>query len=193
MCYKWLDISSLCHSLLHKVGNADLEAIYYFSAYAFHLNDPSVIARHMGYMKCLEDTSIVKNIAEFKKKEVRCTLFPQNTNTCANCNGVFLKHEEKETDVAIACKLLELLIRDEADCVVLVTGDTDLIPAIKLAHREYPIKEVLFAFPFLRGNAQLKQLCPNSFKLNPKDYGNHQLQNPHQMADGTLLEKPLTW
>jgi uncharacterized LabA/DUF88 family protein len=191
--YKWLNISSLCKSLFHKIGNADLEEIYYFSAYAFHLKDSGVITRHQTYIKCLEDTGIQKVISEFKPKQVQCPLFRKNTKTCSNCYGIFVRHEEKETDVAVACKLLKLLSKDEADCVVLVTGDTDLAPSVEIAHSLYPTKNLLFAFPYRRANAQLKQMCPNSFKLTIKDYQNHQFTNPYPMSDGTLIDKPLNW
>lgn len=53
---KWLNIHSLCRSFLPLISkDARLEHIYYFSAYAFHLNDPDVILRHNNYIKCLEE------------------------------------------------------------------------------------------------------------------------------------------
>ena len=44
---KWLNIFALCKSYLYMAGkSATLERIYYFTAYAYHLNDPGVIQRH---------------------------------------------------------------------------------------------------------------------------------------------------
>lgn len=38
---KWLNIYSLCSSFLYLIGkDANLAEIYYFSAFADHLNDP---------------------------------------------------------------------------------------------------------------------------------------------------------
>jgi uncharacterized LabA/DUF88 family protein len=190
---KWLDISALCKFLLHRIGNADLAGIYYFSAFAYHLNDPEIIARHKTYIKCLEDTGIEKQISRFKPREIQCTLFQASNKTCPNCSGVFQKHEEKETDVAIASKLFELLFKGNSDCIVLVTGDTDLAPAVTTARLLYPNKRILFAFPYRRANAQLKQISPNSFKLKVKDYRLHQFPDPYPMSDGTLVAKPPTW
>ena len=40
-------IFALCKSYLYITGKrATLEHIYYFTAYAYHLNDPGVIQRH---------------------------------------------------------------------------------------------------------------------------------------------------
>jgi hypothetical protein len=56
-------------------------------------------------------------------------------------------HEEKETDVAIACKLLELLCQGRCDTAVLMTGDTDIAPAIRTAKLLYPTADIAVAFP----------------------------------------------
>lgn len=58
-CLKWLDINAFCGSFLSNVGrNASLEKIYYFSAFAYHLNDPDALERHMDYIECLKSTGI---------------------------------------------------------------------------------------------------------------------------------------
>ncbi len=67
---KWLNIHSLCSSYLHLVGgkDAELERIYYFSAFAAPLNDPDVILRHQNYIKCLQGTGIVCELGRFKPR-----------------------------------------------------------------------------------------------------------------------------
>jgi hypothetical protein len=66
-------------------------------------------------------------------------------------------HEEKETDVAIACKLLELLCQGRCDTAVLMTGDTDIAPAIRTAKLLYPTADIAVAFPFKRHNRDLER------------------------------------
>jgi len=143
---KWLDIKRLCSSYLHLVAKAigsktQLANIYYFSALATHIEavDPDVTARHRRFIKCLEDTGVIVELSRFKPRQVKC---PE-----PKCGKVFFKHEEKETDVAIAVKLLEVFLRNECDTAVLVTGDTDLAPAVRTALSLFPNKRVLFAFP----------------------------------------------
>lgn len=183
---KWLDYYSLCKSYLSRVGGgATLEAVYYFSAYAHHLKDkePGIVKRHKTYIKCLKDKGVKVRLGRFKPKEVKCSL----------CKMKFTKHEEKETDVAIASKLLEVLAKDECDCVVLVTGDTDLAPAVKTAKRLYKDKQIVFAFPYERGSDELAEMAPGSFKMNYKNYMKHQLPDPFPLSDGTNIAKPLSW
>lgn len=190
---KWLDIRSLCNSFLHWVGNkATLGEIFYFSAYAYHLNDPGVIARHEAYVKCLRSTGVKDEMGRFKPKDIACPQYDRKVAKCKNCNGQILRHEEKETDVAIGMKLMELLSTDTCDTVVLITGDTDLAPAIKTANRLFPDKSTRFIFPYRRKNNELAKLAP-SMTIKPKHYQQYQLSNPFTMPDGTLIYKPLTW
>ncbi|TAH38286.1 MAG: NYN domain-containing protein [Planctomycetota bacterium] len=43
--------------------------------------------------------------------------------------------EEKETDVAIAVAILEGMLDPAVDTIVLVSGDTDLVPALRAGKR----------------------------------------------------------
>lgn len=140
---KWLDISRLCASYLPLVRDVvgektELRSIYYFSALAKHLEaiDPDVTARHREFIRCLEDTGMLVVISRFKAKDIKC---PN-----PKCNNAFVRYEEKETDVAIASKLLEIFFVNECDTAVLVTGDTDLAPAFRTANRLFPKKHMLF-------------------------------------------------
>ena len=66
---------------------------------------------------------------------------------CRTCRQNNKHYEEKETDVAISVTLLELLFQDAADIIVLVTGDTDLAPAVRTAQRLFPTKELCLRIP----------------------------------------------
>ncbi len=185
-----MDIKKLCESYLHAIGHlvgdkAALKNVYYFSALAHHLEetDPDITIRHKSFIKILKDTDIFVELGRFKAKEIKCRL----------CQNEFVKHEEKETDVAIALKLLEVFITDECDTVILVSGDTDLAPAIRTARQLFPKKHVLFAFPYLRKNKELAKLAPGSFVIKPKKYVKFQLPDPYNLSDGTQVKKPPNW
>lgn len=180
---KWLNIYSLCKSHLHLIGkDATIESVYYFSALAYHLNDLDVIARHKTYIKCLRETGVEEQLSRFKRKPIYCSH-----------GGQIIRHEEKETDVAIASKMLEVLFKDECDSVVLVTGDTDLTPAVKTAKHLFPDKHIIFAFPFARKNKELAKLAPGSFKIRRPKYIEHQFPDPFTLSDKTIVPKPSSW
>ena len=181
---KWLNYFSLCSSYLHIIGeDATLEAVYYFSALAYHLHDPGIISHHEDYIRCLETTGVEVRLGRFKPRDIKCPL----------CRGTFTRNEEKETDVAIASKMLEVLAKDECDYVVLVTGDTDLAPAVRTAKCLYPKKRVVFAFPHGRKNEELAIMAPGSFKIHTHNYAKHQFPDPFVLSDGTKIAKPPSW
>jgi Uncharacterized conserved protein len=183
---KWLDIPALCRSYLHLFGrDAVMHEIHWFSAFAKHLEatKPDVTARHAAYARCLEDAGVLVELSRFKKKRMRCD----------KCGANLTRHEEKETDVAVAAKLLEICFTDAADRIVLVTGDTDVAPAVRTAKRLFPHKQVGFAFPFDRKNDELAQLGGTSFVMSKEAYVRHQFADPYVTRDGTAIPKPAKW
>jgi uncharacterized LabA/DUF88 family protein len=183
---KWLDIAALCRSYLHLFGrSAALHEVHYFSALARHLEatKPDVTARHALYLDCLKDTGVVVELSRFKKRRFRCD----------KCGANLKRHEEKETDVALATKLLELFVTDAADRIVLVTGDTDVAPAVRTAQRLFPAKTICFAFPFDRKNEELAQLVSMSFHMSKDAYAKHQFADPHVTRRGEAISKPARW
>lgn len=136
---KWLNLHSFCSSVLPLVGRgAELTSIFYFSALAKHLlhSDPDTVRRHEDYMKCLETKGIIVDLARFKEKRIKCKY----------CKRTNIRHEEKETDVAIAAKLFELFYTNSCDIIVMVTGDTDLSPAVRTTQLLFPEKEFFLLF-----------------------------------------------
>lgn len=170
---KWLDLASLCNRFLPLVGkirgtNAILEGIYYFSAPPIHRSQAEQ-NRHALYMDCLIGTGVQLSLGQFKRKK------------------------EKETDVAIAAKLFEICHTSSAKSVVLITGDTDLAPAVRVCQRLFPKMTFLFAFPYRRVNDELRQLAPGSFKIKAQTYFQHQFSDPLVLPDGSSIAKPTSW
>ncbi|MDZ4718003.1 MAG: NYN domain-containing protein [Roseiflexaceae bacterium] len=114
----------------------------YFSAYAKHRipMDADVINRHKKYINCLEDTGVTIELGRFKNKPAHCP----------HCHALIERHEEKETDVTISVRLLELFVTDQCDTAVVITGDTDIAPAIRAAKRLFPTKQVGVGLPYQR-------------------------------------------
>jgi len=184
---KWLDIFELCKGILiHVDTKAKIKDVFYFSALAKHLlhNNPDVVKRHELYIKCLDSTGINVELAKFKKcKRIRCKI----------CRSYIVRYEEKETDVALAAKLFELLHTNSCDFIVIVSGDTDLMPAVKMSQQLFPSKGIQFAFPYKRINNELTHIAPTSFKLSKERYSQHQFPDPVVLSNGDKLYKPTSW
>ena len=82
---------------------------------------------------------------------------------------------------------------DSADRIVLVTGDTDVAPAVRTAKRLFPTKSICFAFPYDRKNDELAQLVPMSFHMSKAAYASHQLPDPYVTRTGRVIPKPPRW
>lgn len=183
---RWLDLRTLCSAYLHVIGGkAELAGVFYFSALAKHLEaiNPDVTRRHRDYIACLESTGVTVELAQFKKKWI----------VCPACRTTITRHEEKETDVAIATKLLELFSLDQCDTAVLVTGDSDVAPAVRTAQRLFPAKTVCCCFPYRRESLELKAIAHKCFRIAREQYLRHQFPDPVRLSGGRRIPKPPTW
>jgi len=186
--YRWLDVKSLCESHLHLVGGgAQVGSVGYFSAFATHLrrSDSDKLARHRLYVAALKSTGVRVHLGRFKRKDV---IF-----SSSGCRVWLRRHEEKETDVAMAVRLVESAASGACAALLLVSGDTDLAPALRAARSLAPDKPILALFPFRRANRDLARLCSASFKLSEKSYAANQLPDVVVLGSGKEVRKPAAW
>jgi len=107
--------------------------------------------------------------------DVRLGRFKAKSLTCPLCGRSFVRFEEKETDVALGVQLLERALRDSCDAVVLVSGDSDLVPALVAARRLAASTTLVIGLPFGRTNAALERAADMAFTIKPSAYAKHQL------------------
>ncbi|AEA43774.1 NYN domain-containing protein [Fluviicola taffensis] len=182
---KWLDIKTLLHSYMGAIGGtAKFEKIFYFTALRLHVQKekPNSIERHKRYIAALETKGIEAIYGGFKPKEV----------FCKKCNETFETFEEKKTDVAIASKIIELAAKAMCDVIAIVSGDTDLIPAIELAKQINPKIKIIVFFPYKRTNDELKIYTDQTYSIKPQKYQNSQFKGLVQTALGDFA-KPSHW
>lgn len=183
---RWLDLRALCRSFLYLIGGgATLSGIHYSSALASHLEvaKPGVMDRHLAYIRCLRELGIEIELGEFKQRRIRCP----------SCHAWIVRHEEKQTDVAIACRLLERLGRGRCETIVLVTGDSDLAAAVREALRWFPGNEIICAFPYRRESHELRAVASRCFHIRRERYLQFQLPNPVRLSDGAEVPRPPGW
>jgi uncharacterized LabA/DUF88 family protein len=188
---KWLNLQSLCQSYIQAIGQelgerVALERVDYFSALATHLTakHPEKVIKHKDYIRCLEKTEVRVNLGRFKKKEIKYRNH--------KCRVSIFTHEEKETDVALAVSAFELFHNDTIDVLAVVSGDSDLVPAVQAVKRNFPDKKVVAVFPSGRKSDDLEKNVDASIRISSKAYAKHQLPNPFQL-DNLQIAKPETW
>lgn len=183
---RWLNIRELCEAYLYIIGNnAQVTGIWYFSALAKHIElfKADVVTRHLTYLDCLRATDISIELSRFKKKFIQCSI----------CSEKIKRYEEKETDVALATKLFEIFITDQCDTAVLITGDTDIGPAVRTARRLFPHKAIVFMLPYKRHNRELINLSSKYIEIKKEAYLRHQFPDPFVTSTGKMFTKPARW
>jgi len=104
-----------------------------------------------------------------------------------------VRHEEKETDVAIGSKVIELAFRGAVNGIVIVSGDTDLVPAIRTARRLSSGEPVYVILPYKRYNNAFDHISTKRFTLKAAHYASHQFPDPVVLEDGTAIARPVEW
>ena len=177
--YKWLDFSKLA-SLLSG-GNEEIVGIYFFTAYTYWNQDRT--KRHNILIRALESVGVETILGQFKEKNTLCKL----------CARWFIKHVEKQTDVNIATYLFKFAIQNVYDKAYIVSGDSDLVPAIKIVKELFPDKEIGIVLPMDRHAKELKNICDFKIKVRPRALNLCIFPENITLNDGRTISCPPTW
>lgn len=105
--------------------------------------------------------------------------------------------EEKRTDVNIALEMVQDAYEDRADIFVVVSGDSDLVPAIDVVKTKFPQKQVIVYVPArhaVRGAATEIRSAADRNRTFPLNLLPHcQFASPFSDGTGTSLHKPSSW
>jgi uncharacterized LabA/DUF88 family protein len=185
--HKWLNLELFFTRLR---PNDDLQAVRYFTAL---VNGPAR-SRQQTYLQALATLPLVEVIlGQYKRKNVTCTV-----PGCGHAGTrVFIAQEEKRTDVNIGISILDDAYQNLCDRIVIVSGDSDLVPAVARTKERFPEKEIIVYIPArsairgaaveLRSSADKDRLLPLNLLATS--------QFPAQVPDGagTLIQKPVGW
>ena len=176
--YKWLNYRNLAVNIVSP--NDTIAEIYYFTAYARWR--PDSYRRHKEYIKALRSENVKIVRGRFMKKYI----------SCHNCDTDFLTHEEKGTDVNIALQVLQDAINDKYDRAVIISSDSDLLPAIEAVHRYAPDKEAGVMFPIGRRCYHLEQGADFKRKMTEKLLQKSLFPDRLQVGS-SIITKPVGW
>lgn len=177
----WLDLPKLARSLRPR---NDLTRLHYFTAPV--LNDPGGASRQQTYQNALKAAhgdliQITQGRYQTKKSE------------CRKCGKVRTVYEEKETDVSIAANIVADAARGDVDTALIISADSDLIPAIKIARELRPEQFFVAAFPPKRHSDELMRVLPQSFRIGQTKIKRAQLPEDVPGPDGKTYSRPPKW
>jgi uncharacterized LabA/DUF88 family protein len=177
--YLWLNYHALAQCVIKT--NETVSGVLYFSAYPLYDNQKT--KRHKIFVSALKNEGVSIVLSNFKDKQRYCNL----------CKRWYWTREEKQTDVSIGVYLYKEAHLDRYDKAVLVTNDTDLVPAIKIVKQEFPQKKIGVLFPIDRQAAELKQVCDFWMYTKRQHLKKSQFPGQVRLPSGVVLTRPPTW
>ncbi len=183
--YKWLCFRTLISRSL-DLETEELSEVIIFTSYPYW--DQGKRMRQQTYLTALKYTGVTHVLGEFKENWINCR---------ARCKETFDKPAEKQTDVNIAIAIIERA--NDYDILILITGDSDQVPAIRLLKKLHPKKVVYILPPIGRNSKELvKAAGKNSRKImREEDLVASLLPNPVEgkNADDKIVQiwKPASW
>lgn len=180
---KWLNLKDLAAGFL-RPGDT-LSTVCYFTAVQSH--PPKKAARHRRYIDALSAQGVEIISSNFQRVQKYCR---ENDRNCRF-------QEEKRTDVALASRYLIDAAQGAVERIIIVTADSDQIPAVETIQVHYPTIEIELAIPpGRRGNArELASLFPKTpVELTAGRLGANLLPRSVYHADGRVAATcPAEW
>lgn len=176
--YRWLNFRQLGDHIISS--REEIESIYFFTA--FYPGESAKRLRHQTFIRAQQAFGVTTVLGEFRRKHKHC----------AACGRTTLGYEEKETDVNIAIYLLKNAMHDLYDNALIVSGDSDLIPAIRAVKELFTEKEIRIVFPPGSASEHLKLEADSYMRLKEKHLRDNQLPDP-VTKDGVSIQKPVEW
>jgi uncharacterized LabA/DUF88 family protein len=150
--YMWLDLHAMCTEML--TDRQQLAAIKYFTA---------PITGSKGKQE--RQNAFFDALRTFPQIEIIFGRFQNDPKHCDRCGHSNFHPQEKKTDVNIATNLICDALADKYDTALLITADSDIVPAIEAVKKLRPEKRIVVAFPPGRYSKELEKIADNSIKI----------------------------
>lgn len=191
------DIIKKHHSIFESIRQIDGNGAEYWTArqlwkvleYSEYQHFVPVIDK--AKTACENSGQTIKN--HFEGVDVVYGTYQDNTITCKRCSAQWSSPNEKMTDVNIATTMLFDPTHNNFDVAILVSGDSDLTPPLKIIKQYYPQKMLLVAFPPDRHNNTIAAVAKASFLLGRAKLSQAQFDDSIILKNGYTLTKPKTW
>jgi uncharacterized LabA/DUF88 family protein len=189
--YRWLDLETLCCRMLPK---NTINRIRYFTArVAARPNKPHDPIHQDTYLRALGTLPCVTiHLGHFLTKSATMPL--ANPVPGGPKFADVMKTEEKGSDVNLATYLLADAFRNDADCFVIISNDSDLTEPIRIVRHELgKVVGVINPHPPAKRSHALLSCKPSFFK-QIRAGALRVSQFPTTLHDGTgTFTKPRGW
>lgn len=188
--YKWLDLKSLLTKVLQE-SNEIVKIKYFTAKVTSRPGNPTAPIHQQSYIRALEayipEIEVIYGYHLSNTVSMRLAV-PNNGQKYVDV----IKTEEKGSDVNIALHLLNDAWKDEYDCAVLVSNDSDIAQALMMAKERK--KLIGLITPGKKDDrptsVQLKTHADFVRRINTGALASSQLPD---IIPGTKIHKPKDW
>ena len=198
--YKGLNMKALIENILtpslHKIIK-----IKYFTAIPTKADSDREHRLYLQVLKTLPNIEII--YGKHKKRRIKGKLIKYdpklNKEVITDKTVKIFKPEEKETDVNIASHIIYDSCKQNIDCIVLLSNDTDLKTPLKFV--KYRLKKkVVIITPTKKLESSDKIICPNKSHIELRKLSKvnlsieeHHLKNSQLLLAVNGISKPKSW
>jgi len=190
--YYWLDIQKLSESLI-KPWQELIKVKYFTARISAGEKDTPDRIKHEMQEKQKRQTLFLEAILTLDKVSIFEGSYLPKTITCRKCGNTWFSPEEKMTDVNIATELLVDTYNNKFDTALLISGDSDLVPPMRVLKANFPEKRVIIAFPPARFSNELKSVSDGYFIIGESNLRKSVFPDQVIKNNGYILEKPKEW
>lgn len=176
--YLWLDLRALATRYLRD-GQV-LTGVHYFTAR--RRTGEAAKANQAVYLQALKLKGVEVVEGRFQEKPLECR----------SCGAAWTSYEEKQTDVNLCLRLLEDAVEERFDVAMLISADSDMVPAIRSVRRLRRSAKVIAMFPPARYSEDLKRAVHSYLRLSEARIRQSQLPQTVYGPGGTY-NRPKHW
>jgi len=190
--YLWLDLTRFALSLLSD-PRQQLISTKYFTSEAPGGSTSDSWQRQQTYWKALKSCPMLEVVkGSYREKAVRCKSCRLAEAECKACGQKLVFRNEKRTDVNIATHLVRDACEGNFEVAILVSGDTDLVPAVEVVKEKKC--RIVVGFPPDRATNDMKDAAGGAaFKITEGQLKRSQFPRRVEIAPGIWVERPTKW
>jgi hypothetical protein len=162
----WLDVVALVKALRPA---SELVQVNYYTAMT--VESPDAQSRQQNYLKAIAAAN--QNVLA-----IQLARYQRRSHLCGNCGHKRVVYEEKETDVHVGAQLVADAMTRRMNEALVISGDADYLPAIRIVQKAAPGVRLTGAFPPGRVSKRIQGALPSSFVIGEARIRHAQLPDP---------------
>jgi hypothetical protein len=178
--FLWLDLKKLVQNLCSPLD--DVVEVKYFTS---RISEPED--------KRLRQTTYIEALVHHSSCTVIPGTFLKDTVTCKACGAEEHFHNEKMTDVNIATAMIVDAYTNAFETALLISGDSDLVPALKAVRIVKSDAKLVVAFPPNRYSNIIARLTDNAYCIGRGKFSKSLLPETVKVKGKPALHRPAEW